>query len=1008
MRDGIVFANDYSLPPVTNSEIIRDKARINFEWPKPTDFTLNKKGKKLIIKFSRKAEPDVGNILSKLYPYITHAKRKSDGRTLILALNKNYKISKFTSGNTSGIEIAGIKQQNKEIAKKLKTTNNISIASNINTQFLSKLEPAAGGSEQHSTTETTDKKTTDDNNPSDHNTNNENKADNAKETLAEESAKSDINSEEATDKKEDIKEKPTYNTNFVDMVTLSAASDSATLRFPLKKRTAVAVFIRNKYLWIVLDTDEKLNFSELLDVKNTVIGTANIIANPKVTILYMPIDGNAYASISKEVNSNNIAILITQEKAFPKNPIQVEVNTKPPSPPHALIQSLETSNSILIQDPIIGDELVIIPVFKTGEAIASTRSFVEFDLLRTTQGIVAVKKSDNLSVLKVRNGLRVTTTKGAIISDSLPKLDINDTSKRFDTAPTLFPYGIWKKKAEISRITQIHELLKEITKASTPQKANEARLRMAQLYLSEGLAPEAIAILDNIESSNPAFYRTTKLNAMRGAANFIMERYVEAAKDFKSAELNNNREIEYWRAVLADLLGDTSKHYDYLSMNEDYIDKYPPIFRQHLAIIAADRAITAKKYNAALRIFDSLDQDNLLKSIDVYINFLMAKISMNTGQKEDGLKSLRKLADNVKYPFVQARAKFTLITHDMEAGENKDKTIDKLEKLRLSWHGDNLELQILKLLGDLYYEKKDYVNAMRVWDNGVQSFRNTTISLDMKRKMEEVFITMFNDGGAANKFPPLKALALYYNYRNYMPIGAAGNEMMEKLAERLVNLDLLEQAIKIFEYQMTNQTEKQKRSEIGARLAQIYLMRNKPKNALQALQNSLYGENPVLLRLSRNRIAARAMAEIGKTGLAIQTLGQDESKEAEDIRVSIYWKEKNWEYLISEIENILKKRENITDAITIDESEYLLKLALAYIFTNNKEQIKYLRDYFLPLMKNNPNYNMFEYLTTEDVVPNSRNFNQIIEYANKTNNFVKNYTARIKISDMGKGQATKN
>ena len=353
-----------------------------------------------------------------------------------------------------------------------------------------------------------------------------------------------------------------------------------------------------------------------------------------------------------------------------------------------------------------------------------------------------------------------------------------------------------------------------------------------------------------------------------------------------------------------------------------------------------------------------------------------------------------KIADDYNHPFVRARAEFTRIAHDIDANGNKDKIIDRLERLRLNWHGDGLELKMLTLLGELYYERKDYINAMRVWNNGVQSFKNTASALDMARRMEEVFIVIFNDG-IADKLPPLEALALYYEYRNYMPSGTAGNEMTERLADRLVGVDLLDQASDLLDRQMRTQLEKEPRSKIGAKLAGIYLLNHKPDKALITLQDSVYGENQSLLRLQRNRIAAEAMVDLGKLDIAMQTLGDDNSLDTDKIRIRIYWQQKDWSKLAARIENLLKLRPDITAPMSLDESEYLIKLALAYVFQDNKVQLQYLRDYFTPLMKDNPNAQVFDFITSKDISINSRNFDEVLKSVENTDTFIKNYKAKI-------------
>ena len=947
--------------PIIREKISSDYARITFEWKSPNNFIANAKGKVITINFDRKAKVNLNGIASKLAPYIVIAKVKSDSGAIILTMNKTYKIRTFIKGNISGVDFLGISRvtheasQNNPEIKKNRLPHSLTLARNDETLAanLAKLAPAAG----KPTPPPIEKPAIE---------------------LDDGAAPTAIVS-------------PTTQIN---KVGVSMADDSATLRFPLAQRTAFAVFIRNHYLWVVLGKPIKLDLSDFNDLAKTVIGKPEIIENSKATILYMPINDNIYASLKKEDNSDHIAILLTQKKPELVSPINIEISTAPPAPPNVLIPSLEMAEPIIVRDPVIGDSLIITPVFKLGEGVQNARDFIEFSLLESSQGIAVAKKADDVVAMQLRNGLRITTSKGADISPNLPKLEAKSANSSLQASQTLYPYNMWKLDDKEPRYKQLQRFFHEIVEAKDQQDANNARLKLAQIYLGDGLAPDALALIDGINRTNPSFYRTAKIAALRGAANFLMARYVEAGRDFAASELNNNKEMEYWRAVLSDLLGNTGQTYDYLAMNEDYISKYPPIFRQKLAIISADRAIDAKEYNVAIKIFDTIHQDNLLDYISVYKNFLMAKISASTGQVEEASKTLDKIADDYNHPFVRARAEFTRIAHDIDANGNKDKIIDRLERLRLNWHGDGLELKMLTLLGELYYERKDYINAMRVWNNGVQSFKNTASALDMARRMEEVFIVIFNDG-IADKLPPLEALALYYEYRNYMPSGTAGNEMTERLADRLVGVDLLDQASDLLDRQMRTQLEKEPRSKIGAKLAGIYLLNHKPDKALITLQDSVYGENQSLLRLQRNRIAAEAMVDLGKLDIAMQTLGDDNSLDTDKIRIRIYWQQKDWSKLAARIENLLKLRPDITAPMSLDESEYLIKLALAYVFQDNKVQLQYLRDYFTPLMKDNPNAQVFDFITSKDISINSRNFDEVLKSVENTDTFIKNYKAKI-------------
>jgi hypothetical protein len=105
---------------------------------------------------------------------------------------------------------------------------------------------------------------------------------------------------------------------------------------------------------------------------------------------------------------------------------------------------------------------------------------------------------------------------------------------------------------------------------------------------------------------------------------------------------------------------------------------------------------------------------------------------------------------------------------------------------------------------------------------------------------------------------------------------------------------------------------------------------------------------------------------------------------------------------------VLKQRQDTTAPITMDESELLLKLSLAYIFTNDVPQLLYLRDYFGPLMKDNPNRDLFEFVTTPDISLTTRNFDKLIERLETTRSFIGSYQARINAAGLASAPAMAN
>ncbi|MDX1974355.1 MAG: hypothetical protein SFT92_01625 [Rickettsiales bacterium] len=967
-----------ALVPVASATIAPDRVRITFEWPETVFFKTRSQGNTLFITFDRAVRPNFATLLPKVKPFVQSATLHRDGKTIALVFDEPYKIRTFISDNVSAVELVGLANKNRKAKQQL-----------VDAAKLGALSPAAGAAEDAKPDAAAAATLTA--------TPSQPAAQEAPPAASAPEAKKPAATAAGTDAQATGVEPSEISADGKIKVSVSAAEDNAVLRFPFQERMAMAAFIRANVLWIAFHKPLALNLSDFKDLPRTVVGKAELMSSDKTTIIRMPVDDNIFASVVKEEGGFNLGILLTSKSRPLQTPLKMTINTEPPTPANITIAALETAEPITVSDPVVGDKLAIVPLYNIAEGIPANRDFIEFTLLPTAQGIAVVKKSDEVNLATLRNGIRLSSPKGVIVTADLPEPTISQADNAASTA-TFFPDELWKPSGPNTLFLQTAVLFKRIVESKDPQEANELRLRMAQLYLSRGMAAEALGHLDNINRLNPAYYRSAKLSAVHGLANFMMYRFTMAAKDFAAAELNNNKEIEYWRNMLADLLGDTdSKAYDYLAMNDDYISKYPAMVRERLAVVAADRSIAAKDYNTALKIFDTLNKDNMLEGVSHYINFLLAKISAETGQETEAFAKWDELAADYRHQFVRANAEYARIAWGLDHGSlSREEAADRLERLRLNWHGDALELKVLSLLGTLYEEKKDYVNAMRVWHMGVTGFQNTASAIDMSRKMQEAFIIMFNEG-AADNMPPLDALALYYEYRNYTPPGKTGDQMIERLADRLVAVDLLDQATALLDRQMHFQTEKEQRSHLGAKLASIYLMNNQPQKALLALQDSMYGENSLMLRLHRNRLAAQSMSDLGQTDKAMQTLGQDDSPEAERIRLDVYWRQKNWEKVIQIVEQMLKQRKDITAPVTMDEAEVLLRLALAYVFQNNTVQLQYLQDYFGPLMAKNPYKQIFDFVTSPDITVTTTNFDEVVTSMMQTRQFLNQYSARVKM-----------
>ena len=81
---------------------------------------------------------------------------------------------------------------------------------------------------------------------------------------------------------------------------------------------------------------------------------------------------------------------------------------------------------------------------------------------------------------------------------------------------------------------------------------------------------------------------------------------------------------------------------------------------------------------------------------------------------------------------------------------------------------------------------------------------------DLTRKIQDEAAVTFESlflGGKGDAMPPIEALGLFYDFRELTPIGRRGDEMIRRLADRLVSVDLLDQAAELLQHQVDHRLQ---------------------------------------------------------------------------------------------------------------------------------------------------------------------------------------------------------
>jgi hypothetical protein len=178
--------------------------------------------------------------------------------------------------------------------------------------------------------------------------------------------------------------------------------------------------------------------------------------------------------------------------------------------------------------------------------------------------------------------------------------------------------------------------------------------------------------------------------------------------------------------------------------------------------------------------------------------------------------------------------------------------------------------------------------------------------------------------------PAVEALALFYDFRELTPIGRRGDEMIRRLADRLVSVDLLDQAAELLQHQVDHRLQGAARAQVAARLAVIDLMNRKPDKALAVLRSTRTADVANELRNQRLLIEARALSDVGRHDVAVDIISNMSSREAIRLRADTYWEAKRWREASEQMELLYGERWKDFEPLSDIERADLLRAAIGY------------------------------------------------------------------------------
>ncbi len=742
---------------------------------------------------------------------------------------------------------------------------------------------------------------------------------------------------------------------------VNSLGDSLTIQFPFGQPTPAAVFRRADTLWLVFDSAATIDLSMLTRNAGPAVRKATFsrgkegegivrigLARPQLTAVAA--DGNAWTVTIGDTPATPSTALTILRSGSGKNGAGIVIPFENAQKIHHL------------DDPEFGDRLLAVTALGPARGLLKAQDFVELHALPSTHGVVVRPIADDLIASLDPGSITIGRPGGLTLSSAASSQRPEQSTPGFRALT--FDTQTWGFDREAPYLARQSELIGAAAAAPTPAKLKQARFNLARFYLAREMGAEAKAVLDVAMSDGSGNANDDVTGSvLKAVADIMLDRPEEAHQELANPKIGDKQDAPVWRAIAYARRGLWREAHDAFKPL-DFAIRALPVELQRTAMQLHMRSdIEVGDLTSARHIADDFETIGVPDDLQPVIAVLTGRLYESLGRKNDALTRYRAAAaSRDRRSAAQGRLReiaLLLQTADMPHKE----AITALETLTTVWRGDETETEGLRLLAHLYTEDNRYRDAFHVMRTALRAHPDSDQTRRIQDEAAKTFDSLFL-AGKGDSLPPIEALGLFYDFRELTPIGRRGDEMIRRLADRLVSVDLLDQAAELLQHQVDHRLRGAARAQVATRLAIVYLMNHQPDRALSALQRTRVADLSNELRDQRLLLEARAISDIGRHQLALEVIADIRGHEAMRLRSDILWAAKNWREAGEQIERMYGDRWRDFKPLTDTERNDILRAAIAYTLGDEPIGLLRLRERYAAKMAEGPDRLAFQVVST--------------------------------------------
>jgi tetratricopeptide (TPR) repeat protein len=750
-------------------------------------------------------------------------------------------------------------------------------------------------------------------------------------------------------------------------VEMRRQGDNIKLVFPFAVPTPAAVFRRADTLWLVFDSPAPVDLGVLgtdtsRTVQSTVVGRSGT-----GQVVRIKLERPRLTSMAAEGYS--WAVTIGDMVLAPTKPLTVTRSIQANQQTTAIVTFEEPQRLHRLSDPDVGDIIYAVTGFGPARGFVKTQDFVEFRALASVHGVVVQPLADDITVDVALDKVVIGRPGGLVLSAG------GYAAKRAGSyRAQVFDPQLWGFDRQAPYKDRQDKLIAAAAAAAETRRMGP-RLDLARFYLARDMYPEAKAVLDlALGEERPTAEDSTGL-VMRAIANIMLGRSEDAFRDLGSPLVGNQYNGPVWRAFALARQGKWAEAREGFRNAGQSIGSLPLELQRLVLKESVRAAIEVRDFAGAQTLLAEFDALGIPPDIEPSLAVLSGRIAEGLGRNEDALAAYRGATDASDRPSAaQGRLRETVLRYQLGDLKRED-VISELEQLTTLWRGDETEVEALQLLARLYTEEGRYRDAFYVMRTALKAHPNSEMTRRIQNDAAATFDALFL-AGKGDALPAIDALGLFYDFRELTPIGRRGDEMIRRLTDRLVAVDLLDQAAELLQHQVDHRLQGAARAQVANRLAVIYLMNRKPDRALQTLRATRISELSNELRNQRLLLEGRALADIGRQDLALEVIANVEGREATRLRSDILWAAKRFRESAEQIELLYGDRWRDWQPLADTERTDVLRAALGYSLAEDKLGLDRFRGRYAAKMAEGPDRRAFE-LVTDPGAGNNAEFRDV-------------------------------